>query len=169
MADIRAAVLQIDLAYSLDRARAGSTSVLCAALSMPSGRQICPITAPDTQQVVGLVSFDYLAVSPFPQPHLLEGRSMYWKNTVRLPTLIGHRGSGAEENAVHDGFRHTHVQENSVLSFVTAASLGAEYVEFGALTGAEACCRCGCIAGLTVGVVLHRCPADTGHGACNLP
>lgn len=47
--------------------------------------------------------------------------------------MIGHRGSGAEHAAVKDGYHAVNVQENTVLSFVTAASLGAEYVEFGVL------------------------------------
>ena len=45
--------------------------------------------------------------------------------------LFGHRGSGAEGVAYTDGYYRVNVQENTILSFVTAASLGAQYVEFG--------------------------------------
>jgi glycerophosphoryl diester phosphodiesterase len=45
--------------------------------------------------------------------------------------LFGHRGSGAEGVALADGYHKVNVQENTILSFVTAASLGAQYVEFG--------------------------------------
>lgn len=53
---------------------------------------------------------------------------------VRVPIsdifakVIGHRGSGMNKKA-----SRLQVGENTVLSFITAASLGAEYVEFGKL------------------------------------
>lgn len=54
----------------------------------------------------------------------------FWKQTK----VVGHRGAGANNAAdVADPAglrRRTHVTENTLLSFVTAASLGAEYVEF---------------------------------------
>ena len=53
-------------------------------------------------------------------------------NAQNFP-LFGHRGSGAEGTAFTEGYHRVNVQENTILSFVTAASLGAEYVEFGKL------------------------------------
>lgn len=54
------------------------------------------------------------------------------------PTKVfGHRGSGADAASRLIGeeigarVRRTHVAENTLLSFVTAANLGAEYIEFG--------------------------------------
>lgn len=48
--------------------------------------------------------------------------------------MIGHRGSGADPAA---GISRLQIGENTVLSFVTAASLGAEYVEFGNIYDSE--------------------------------
>jgi glycerophosphoryl diester phosphodiesterase len=45
--------------------------------------------------------------------------------------VIGHRGSGADKAAKVGTYRRSHINENTVLSFVAAASHGAEYVEFG--------------------------------------
>jgi glycerophosphoryl diester phosphodiesterase len=38
---------------------------------------------------------------------------------------------GADKAAKVGRYRRSHINENTVLSFVMAASLGAEYVEFG--------------------------------------
>jgi glycerophosphodiester phosphodiesterase len=43
--------------------------------------------------------------------------------------VIGHRGAGA--NQAVTGPASLQIGENTVLSFITAASLGAEYIEFG--------------------------------------
>jgi len=44
--------------------------------------------------------------------------------------VIGHRGGGADRAAKTGAYHRTHIRENTILSFVTAASLGAQYVEF---------------------------------------
>ena len=46
--------------------------------------------------------------------------------------LIGHRGVGAEKyaQATPTSTRRTHIQENTVLSFVTASKSGADFIEF---------------------------------------
>jgi glycerophosphodiester phosphodiesterase len=46
--------------------------------------------------------------------------------------LIGHRGVGAEKyaQATPTLTRRTHIQENTVLSFVTASKSGADFIEF---------------------------------------
>eukprot|EP00126_Sphaerothecum_destruens_P004922 Sdes_comp18449_c0_seq1m8401 len=78
---------------------------------------------------VGELCLTYLIVDPFHHEKLGEHQHMYWKSTKILP-IIGHRGSGARGAVYMDGYRKTHVEENTVLSFVTAASLGAQYIEF---------------------------------------
>eukprot|EP01135_Chromosphaera_perkinsii_P000993 Nk52_evm7s156 gene=Nk52_evmTU7s156 len=80
-------------------------------------------------KVVGKLNLSYLAITPLKYPNMKIGNdSIYWKSTKTLP-IIGHRGSGAREE-VKAGSRKTHVEENTLLSFVTAASLGAQYIEF---------------------------------------
>lgn len=71
-----------------------------------------------------------LIVEPFEHPAMQNSTSMYWR--ARKTLLIGHRGSGSRVAAAKtpEKVYRTHVRENTVLSFVTASSLGAEYVEF---------------------------------------
>ncbi|RKP39003.1 Glycerophosphodiester phosphodiesterase domain-containing protein [Dimargaris cristalligena] len=56
----------------------------------------------------------------------LNSRAAYWKSLSTK--VIGHRGSGMNRDA--SGGSNLQVGENTVLSFITAANLGAEYVEF---------------------------------------
>lgn len=86
-----------------------------------------PIIASTSLDVLGTVTFEFTVVTPFQHINMQPGkRRMYWKSLTTQ--VIGHRGSGA--NRAVQGFSHLQLGENTVLSFVTAASLGAEYVEF---------------------------------------
>lgn len=72
--------------------------------------------------------------------------------------LIGHRGVGAEKyaQATPTSTRRTHIQENTVLSFVTASKSGADFIEFDVqvrlgvwclgFRGVGSMCRC-CVGG----------------------
>lgn len=77
--------------------------------------------------------------------------------------LIGHRGSGMDKPVKDSSAaRRFHLSENTLLSFVTAGNMGANYVEFGAyhvilllsggpcevLASADGCYSC------------PRCPSD---------
>ncbi|EPZ35398.1 GDPD-domain-containing protein [Rozella allomycis CSF55] len=64
----------------------------------------------------------------FPTSHTIINNESLPIGLLHLESLIviGHRGAGA-----NNGLKHPSVGENTILSFVTAASLGAEYVEFG--------------------------------------
>eukprot|EP01112_Ceratiomyxa_fruticulosa_P013024 TRINITY_DN3639_c0_g1_i1.p1 TRINITY_DN3639_c0_g1~~TRINITY_DN3639_c0_g1_i1.p1 ORF type:complete len:1340 (-),score=321.57 TRINITY_DN3639_c0_g1_i1:88-4107(-) len=86
-----------------------------------------PIMAPHSQKVIGEITFQYVTLKPFLHKNISLG-STYWKTTL----LIGHRGSGAENAQRYQSgsFRRSHVKENTILSFITASSLGAQYVEF---------------------------------------
>ena len=73
--------------------------------------------------------FTCLLVQPFTHPNLALDRTVFWKRTFST-RLWGHRGAGGSRAArVDSGHHRTHVKENTILSFVTAAKLGAEYVE----------------------------------------
>lgn len=85
-----------------------------------------PIIASETLDVLGTVSFEYMMVSPFSHPKMSLGRTeTYWKSLVST-RVIGHRGLGKNQST------KTSLQlgENTVESFIAAASLGASYVEF---------------------------------------
>eukprot|EP00730_Choanoeca_flexa_P000815 TRINITY_DN10347_c0_g1_i1.p1 TRINITY_DN10347_c0_g1~~TRINITY_DN10347_c0_g1_i1.p1 ORF type:complete len:1108 (+),score=280.88 TRINITY_DN10347_c0_g1_i1:63-3386(+) len=81
---------------------------------------------------VGRMRFRLLLVTPYLKHDMSVTRQRtYWTQRKALP-VWGHRGSGSSKASLDplDRVHRTHVQENTVLSFVTAASLGAEYVEF---------------------------------------
>lgn len=85
-----------------------------------------PIIASETLEVLGTVSFEHMMVSPFDHPKMsLERTETYWKSLVST-RVIGHRGLGKNQST------KTSLQlgENTVESFIAAASLGASYVEF---------------------------------------
>ncbi|KAF2076378.1 hypothetical protein CYY_002335 [Polysphondylium violaceum] len=76
---------------------------------------------------IGELLFFPLVISPFTHPRISDVFSKtYWKSTL----LIGHRGGGAENARNVGKYKRTHIKENTILSFVTAASLGAQYIEF---------------------------------------
>ena len=91
-----------------------------------------------TGSALGLVTVRFALTRPYSAPLGAVPSAMaapavrdYWRQT----RVVGHRGAGADNAAEvlgPAGTRRwrTHVLENTVLSFVTAASLGAEYVEF---------------------------------------
>ena len=90
----------------------------------------CELLGPDLEPVA-TVSFSYLVITPFTHPNAVVDQRAYWVTKTATP-LIGHRGAGAHKAAyvASEAKHRTHVQENTLLSFATAASLGAEYVEF---------------------------------------
>ncbi|KAJ1910564.1 Glycerophosphocholine phosphodiesterase [Tieghemiomyces parasiticus] len=78
-------------------------------------------------EVLGHITFEYIMINPFSHPKMtVNPRSTYWKSLKTK--VIGHRGSGMNRDTA--GGSNLQVGENTVLSFVTAANLGAEYVEF---------------------------------------
>lgn len=85
-----------------------------------------PIFESSTLDLLGKIKFEYLCVKPFVHPSMSITRSdTYWKQLVST-RVIGHRGLGknvSTRNSLQLG-------ENTVESFIAAASLGASYVEF---------------------------------------
>ncbi|KAJ1986639.1 Glycerophosphocholine phosphodiesterase [Dimargaris cristalligena] len=76
---------------------------------------------------LGSIRLEYIMIHPFSHPKMsLNSRAAYWKSLSTK--VIGHRGSGMNRDA--SGGSNLQVGENTVLSFITAANLGAEYVEF---------------------------------------
>lgn len=83
-----------------------------------------------SMDIVALVSFQALVATPFRHSNQNPGKITPYYKSVRTK-IIGHRGLGA-----NSGLPHPQIGENTVLSFVMAASLGAEYVEFGTTAAA---------------------------------
>lgn len=85
-----------------------------------------PVVAATTMDVIGSVNFNFIVITPFSHPNLsITEQHTYWK-TIASTMVIGHRGLGkntAARNSLQLG-------ENTIQSFIAAANLGAEYVEF---------------------------------------
>ncbi|KAM3424290.1 hypothetical protein BST61_g11173 [Cercospora zeina] len=84
-----------------------------------------PLLAGQDFDVIGSVNFNFLIISPFQHPHLnISEEKTYWTKSSTM--VIGHRGLGKNVSA------KTSLQlgENTIQSFITAANLGASYVEF---------------------------------------
>ncbi|KAK0364214.1 Glycerophosphocholine phosphodiesterase [Friedmanniomyces endolithicus] len=88
-----------------------------------------PLVAGATLDIIGSVNFNFLIITPFVHPNLSvsEDRT-YWKASATR--IIGHRGLGKNMAPGADKKRSLQLGENTLDSFVTAASLGASYVEF---------------------------------------
>lgn len=85
-----------------------------------------PILEQSSLDVLGTLNFEYLCVKPFIHPQMSITRSdTYWKQLVST-RVIGHRGLGKNMN----DRKSLQLGENTVESFIAAASLGASYVEF---------------------------------------
>ena len=85
-----------------------------------------PILAANTLEVIGSVNFNFLIITPFTHPNMTIAKDLtYWKKMAST-MVIGHRGLGkntAARNSLQLG-------ENTIQSFIAAANLGAQYIEF---------------------------------------
>lgn len=85
-----------------------------------------PILENETLEVLGTVRFEFMLVTPFKYSKMVIGPAeTYWKSLVST-RVIGHRGLGKNSN----DRKSLQLGENTVESFIAAASLGASYVEF---------------------------------------
>ncbi|KAG7921048.1 hypothetical protein KL927_000292 [Ogataea polymorpha] len=85
-----------------------------------------PILECDTLEVLGTIKFEIMLITPFRHPKMVLDRpETYWKSLVSS-RVIGHRGNGMNSR----DRKSLQLGENTVESFIAAASLGASYVEF---------------------------------------
>lgn len=85
-----------------------------------------PIQSKYGMDLVGTISFEYSIVTPFSHPKMgVYATDTYWKSLVST-RVIGHRGLGKN----YQSSKSLQLGENTVESFIAAASLGASYVEF---------------------------------------
>ncbi|ROW02569.1 hypothetical protein VPNG_07885 [Cytospora leucostoma] len=85
-----------------------------------------PVMSSATLEVIGTVNFNFLIVTPFSHPNMeVTSEQTYWKKLAST-MVIGHRGLG--KNVTSN--RSLQLGENTVESFIAAANLGAQYVEF---------------------------------------
>ncbi|KAM7200705.1 Glycerophosphoryl diester phosphodiesterase family domain containing protein [Naviculisporaceae sp. PSN 640] len=96
--------------------------------------QTVPILSKDTMSKVGAITFTFLIIKPFPHPQhnsFSSSLSLRRESASSPPVLIGHRGLGMNfPPAYQSSNRQLQIGENTVCSFLTAAKLGASFVEF---------------------------------------
>lgn len=86
-----------------------------------------PIIASGDLDVIGSITFNFLIITPFSHPRMnITKEQTYWRKVAQT-MVIGHRGLGKNFAA---GRRSLQLGENTLQSFITAANLGAQYVEF---------------------------------------
>ncbi|CAG8972529.1 hypothetical protein HYALB_00001221 [Hymenoscyphus albidus] len=77
-------------------------------------------------EVIGSVNFNFLVITPFSHPNMgVTAKQTYWKEMTST-MVIGHRGLG--KNITSN--KSLQLGENTLQSFIAAANLGANYVEF---------------------------------------
>jgi glycerophosphodiester phosphodiesterase len=77
-------------------------------------------------EVIGCVHFNFLIITPFSHPNMgITSKQTYWRE-MSSTMLIGHRGLG--KNVTSN--KSLQLGENTLQSFIAAANLGANYVEF---------------------------------------
>ncbi|KAK3315091.1 Glycerophosphoryl diester phosphodiesterase family-domain-containing protein [Apodospora peruviana] len=87
---------------------------------------VCVPIMAGTLEVIGTVNFNFLVITPFSHPKMeVTSRQTYWKKLTST-MVIGHRGLG--KNLASN--KSLQLGENTVPSFIAAANLGANYVEF---------------------------------------
>ncbi|TSK58037.1 Glycerophosphocholine phosphodiesterase GPCPD1 [Bagarius yarrelli] len=84
-----------------------------------------PIMSRSSRQTIGKVRVDYLVIRPISgfTCDMSECYAKYWRKRSALD--VGHRGAGSTHAA-----KHHKIRENTIASFLSAASHGAAYVEF---------------------------------------
>ncbi|EMR11148.1 hypothetical protein PNEG_00744 [Pneumocystis murina B123] len=91
-----------------------------------NGELKIPILEVNTLSVIGTINFEFRVITPFKHPNMTtENNSTYWKSLIKT-RVIGHRGLG--ENRASK--KSLQLGENTLQSFISAANLGASYVEF---------------------------------------
>ncbi|KAI3403559.2 GDE1 [Candida oxycetoniae] len=120
--------------YQVNKTVLGRAIALLKDAYTKVGPQLCslnnnitiPILESTNLNILGLIRFEFLRVLPFKHHAMNIARSdTYWKQLVST-RVIGHRGLGKNES----GRQSLQLGENTVESFIAAASLGASYVEF---------------------------------------
>ncbi|KAG0639665.1 glycerophosphodiesterase GDE1 [Tuber brumale] len=93
-------------------------------VSLQGGVQV-PILGANLE-IIGCLNFEFMIVKPFAHPNMeITKQQTYWKS-LAIPRVIGHRGLGKNLPAR----KSLQLGENTILSFIAAANLGAEYIEF---------------------------------------
>ena len=107
----------------------GRVHILPSQLDAGHGLITSPIVDA-TLEVIGSLTFHYSIITPFTHATL---QLCTRKSFPAKPTLVGHRGSGAEGSRTQiAGSPRSHIKENTLLSFEKAGALGAHFIEFDA-------------------------------------
>lgn len=116
-----------------EKNKIGRAVALLSAVKQPIGTKrmnlqgdVCVPIMGGNLEVIGTVNFNFLVITPFSHPKMeINSQQTYWKKLAST-MVIGHRGMG--KNMTSN--RSLQLGENTVPSFIAAANLGAQYVEF---------------------------------------
>ncbi|ROT43472.1 glycerophosphodiester phosphodiesterase GDE1 [Sodiomyces alkalinus F11] len=116
-----------------EKNKIGRAVALLSAVKPPIGTKrmnlqgdVCVPIMGGNLEVIGTVNFNFLVITPFSHPKMeINSQQTYWKKLAST-MVIGHRGMG--KNLTSN--RSLQLGENTVPSFIAAANLGAQYVEF---------------------------------------
>ncbi|KAL2759621.1 hypothetical protein ACRALDRAFT_2038449 [Sodiomyces alcalophilus JCM 7366] len=116
-----------------EKNKIGRAVALLSAVKPPIGTKrmnlqgdVCVPIMGGNLEVIGTVNFNFLVVTPFSHPKMeINSQQTYWKKLAST-MVIGHRGMGKNMTSS----RSLQLGENTVPSFIAAANLGAQYVEF---------------------------------------
>lgn len=133
-------ILKVRLLFDLvptyaraDKTKFGRAVALLSSLQQTVGSRrtsmqgdVCVPVVSNSFDIIGTVSFSFRIITPFSHPNMERAsKQTYWKK-LSSTMLIGHRGLG--KNMTSN--RSLQLGENTLTSFIAAANLGAQYVEF---------------------------------------
>lgn len=110
----------------------GTVYILPSQFHRSNGCLTSPIISVSSERqnpILGHCLLRYLWINPLVHPE--NNLSVVWRNHWRSrPTLdVGHRGLGRSYHQV-EGYRKAMIEENTLVSFIVAGQLGADYIEF---------------------------------------
>lgn len=113
----------------------GTVYLLPGQLHRSNASLTAPIIAPHElhhkmkNPIVGQCLLQYMITNPLLHPN--NNISSVWRNHWRTRDAldVGHRGLGRSYHQV-EGYRSATIEENTLMSFIVAGQLGADYIEF---------------------------------------
>ena len=111
------------------------TATLTGQLVLPIYHHHQPSIANAPPRVCGSISLTYTVAKPcFAIKNTLEHvYRTYWSYTRKRTLDVGHRGLGKSQHKSRPEYRLVGIKENSLMSFIVAGHLGADFIEFDVL------------------------------------
>ena len=106
-------------------------------MTLSRGRVVLPVfkTNGISGTICGSITMTYVIAKPFQHlSNTLENvYRTYWSKSRRSTLDVGHRGLGKSQHKSKPEYRLSAIKENSLMSFIVAGKLGADFIEFDVL------------------------------------